>query len=422
MVVSQIVTPPFVANMAQLTTYDDITAALRASEMESFRDEYSHDFLGGTLPALNGQEHFARRRLESPIFNTSALRSWQEETLRPLVDSYLTQLASTTSLGEHPQIDLLEAGLHLLVRIGASFSGLGEITSQEQASRLLNYVESFSTGVGFEWVRLPDDERASLLTDTVRNTQKFRDEFFEPALLHRRSLIQQYENGEIQKEELPRDVLTMMLIHENKSSEDVMFREVALYLHASILTTAGAVCHSVEEITAWLDVHPEDRWILEDPDALRDAVSEVLRLHPLVPALVRRATADITMPSGMDIAAGTDVALLFRFANLEPGVYGDDAKTFNPFRTQVLPPTVSPSGFTFGGGTHMCMGRRMAGGDGKSAENGTSSDGMVSTIVQAFFRVGVAPDPVRPAQITQTTFHDHYTTYPVILTSLNTER
>jgi hypothetical protein len=41
-------------------------------------------------------------------------------------------------------------------------------------------------------------------------------------------------------------------------------------------------------------------------------------------------------------------------------VFGDDAATFNPFRT--LPEGVAPWGLSFGHGLHACLGQELAGG------------------------------------------------------------
>jgi cytochrome P450 len=409
--------PEFLTGMTHLTRYDDVSFALRSADMVIFRDEYVGPFLGGTLTALNGPAHFERRRLESPIFATPALRSWTELILRPMLDEFFDDARAERDADGNIRLDLVRAGLYLLVRVGAQIAGLDVGREREQVFELLDYVETFSVGAGFEWVRGTAKEKQPIFEATMAKTARFREEFFEPALRRRRELVDSVRRGDANQDELPRDVLTTMLLHHNDMWDDsLLFREVALYMHASIRTTTRAVYHSVDEILKWIATHPEDAGIVENTLALRGAVGEVLRIHPLLPAMVRRATARVTLPSGLVVEEGTDVGLLFAEANRDPAIFGPDADEFNPARYRSLPPTVNPYGFAFGGGPHMCMGRRMAAGDGKG--DSASTAGTITTIAQAFLRAGIERDTERSIVPNNTTYYDDYISYPAVLTKL----
>jgi len=45
----------------------------------------------------------------------------------------------------------------------------------------------------------------------------------------------------------------------------------------------------VREVTQWLDEHPEDRPLMDDPQFVQRAANEAMRLNPPTPAVYRRA-------------------------------------------------------------------------------------------------------------------------------------
>ncbi|MGQ0719835.1 MAG: cytochrome P450 [Pseudonocardiales bacterium] len=97
--------------------------------------------------------------------------------------------------------------------------------------------------------------------------------------------------------------------------------------------------------------HPEQwRLLAARPELAGTAVEELMRVNPAVPAVGRVATEDFTF-QGVDIPAGTHVALFLAAANTEPDTFDDAPFDITAQRTAQL---------TFGGGIHHCLGAWLA--------------------------------------------------------------
>ena len=109
----------------------------------------------------------------------------------------------------------------------------------------------------------------------------------------------------------------------------------------------------MSELENWLADHPEDRAKLADADFIRNAINETLRLHTPGSPKLRRASCDVTLPSGRHVREGEDVAADIAAANHDAQVFGADATAFNPRRAVS---GVQPFGVAFGAGPHTCIG------------------------------------------------------------------
>ena len=136
--------------------------------------------------------------------------------------------------------------------------------------------------------------------------------------------------------------------------EDDLLRECIFFLVASASTTTHSAPHTLLELDHWFGEHPEDLARSSHLGFLQRAVSEALRLHPPVPALLRLALADVVLSTGRRIAAGEALALDLNAVNRDPEVFGDDADRFDPDRTHGA--RTHPYGLSFGSGPHTCPG------------------------------------------------------------------
>jgi cytochrome P450 len=97
--------------------------------------------------------------------------------------------------------------------------------------------------------------------------------------------------------------------------------------------------------------HPEQwRLLAERPELASTAVEELMRINPAVPVVSRVATEDFTF-QGVEIPAGTHIALFLAAANTEPDTFDDAPFDITAQRTAQL---------TFGGGIHFCLGAWLA--------------------------------------------------------------
>ncbi len=133
----------------------------------------------------------------------------------------------------------------------------------------------------------------------------------------------------MEREALPRDLLTLMLLHPSDQwDEDLVVREAILYLAASIGTSSTATTFAVAELDGWLREHPTDRSKLQDTAFLRRVANEVLRLRATFPAIMRRAVRDVTLRTGRHFVAGDRIAVINDAVNRDPSVFGADHRYF----------------------------------------------------------------------------------------------
>lgn len=218
--------------------------------------------------------------------------------------------------------------------------------------------------------QIRDPGSCGAIAEGLTAKEEFRRQFFEPSWARRQRLIELHERGR-SEDDLPSDLLTIMLLHDRITwDSDLPTREAILYLAGATSTTSNAVNHAVAELDRWLDEHPEDRKRLDDRVFLRGVCNEALRLRQNVTALARRARHDITLSTGRVVNAGEHVAVDFIQANQDPDVFGPDAGEFNPRR--VVPKGVRPYRLAFGMGRHLCIGLPLVTTiSGRLAEEGT---------------------------------------------------
>ncbi len=114
-------------------------------------------------------------------------------------------------------------------------------------------------------------------------------------------------------------------------------------------TTTGLLGGSLE----LLDAAPDQRRILiEEPDTIRPAVDEFLRLSSPVQNLARTATREVEV-GGVTIAEGQKVMLLYASANRDEREYGPDAGRLDVRRR---PERI----LSFAYGAHHCLGAALA--------------------------------------------------------------
>ena len=148
---------------------------------------------------------------------------------------------------------------------------------------------------------------------------EFRERFFLPSRARRLDLIEQFRNGTLSDEALPRDILTILLMHDTELTmpDELMVREVAFYYLAASHTSVHTLVHATNELFTWCNQHddaPID--IVATPHQLQRFVLESMRLHPSSPEAWRRAEAEVTLARRTDGTRWRQGS--YRPANREP--------------------------------------------------------------------------------------------------------
>jgi cytochrome P450 len=131
--------------------------------------------------------------------------------------------------------------------------------------------------------------------------------------------------------------------------------ELVTLLVAGHETTATALSWALERLarhpTAW-------RRLREGDEEYLDAVvKETLRLRPVLPIVVRRLTAPMTI-GGFDLPAGVSVAPCIQLVHRRPDVY-PEPRAFRPERF-LERPAGTYTWIPFGGGVRRCLGASFA--------------------------------------------------------------
>lgn len=372
------------------------------------------DLMDGVLLTLHGQQHTARRNIEFKLFRRDFIRYYEKE-IYPL-----TARAAIEPYRQRGYMDLIDFGYRVNMNLTADFSGIDRPRgSAQETEQLLDIVKKFSEGATlFHSTRDKDEVRAE-----VREAMALFDQvFFQPSKQRREQLLRDCQNGDISADDLPRDVLMILLQHnaeaqlpEAQLSEAMMRREIAFFLQAGAHSTGNSMVHAFDEISRWCDRHPQDRERIDrDPLFLQRCVHESLRLHPASPVAWRTAACPLSLPSGDEVEAGRQVIVDLQAANTDTDIFGADAHLYNPHRQ--LESRCPPYALTFGIGVHTCFGRDLAGGSVPRGEVDRDRHylGTLTRLLATLFDNGVVPDPHNPPQRDADTERNNWGRYPVV--------
>lgn len=176
-----------------------------------------------------------------------------------------------------------------------------------------------------------------------------------------------------------RDLISLFVAEATRRGESVSgkeLRDIGInFILAGRDTTAALMTWSFYEFSQ----HPEmeARAIKEMEEQLGDEtpnhenverltylhafLSEVLRLHPPVPADTKMCLSDDVLPGGWTIKKGMEVAYMPYSFGRSKKIWGEDALTFDPERWLRMDREPSQYAFiTFNAGPRICLGKQMA--------------------------------------------------------------
>jgi cytochrome P450 len=410
--------PPFLRGVPEITSYDGVKTLLKSGALESATHEESIDFGRRTILTIDGDEHFDRRRLESPMLSRDALKSYERSILIKTIDHCLADVPPGPD--GLPECDLSELISRMLLEIGATIVGLDDVETAERSERLRQVRDPMMRAFIVEF-ELEDHE--PIIAEGLKAKDAFRDEFVQPSRERRQAEIdalrQEGDTAGLQALE-GTSLITQMLLHWDASwDDDLLVRESLLYLIASGHSTSTAITHAVNELSGWFDEHPEEYELRLDPEFLINAAMETLRLHSPTPGILRRAIEPVEIVDHgkvVSLQPGDLVSGNIAAASRDESHFGEGWNSFNPHRE--VDRTTNRYGAAFGGGTHVCIGRQLVLGNYARGEKEGEYFGVFVRILRRLYEAGIRfPDGFKPQAAHSG--HDRFEHFPVVFDGMD---
>jgi len=398
----------------RLEGYRECEMALRNSDLRQAMYDAGAVITEGTLLMLHGPPHLKRREVESRVFRRNFFKYYEKEVFPATLQH---TIAPFVAVGGG---DLIELGYRLTVNLTADFAGVDRpLKTVEETEQLIRLTKKFSEAATM--VHSTRD-RAELEAEVREAIVEFDTVFLTPSIARREALLAQFNAGQIEEDDLPRDVLTVILRAQDELQFDhsQRIREIGFYMQAGSHSTANSVVHAIEEILtrAGKDLSRWER--LKDPVFVQHCVHESIRLHPASPEAWRAPTCPMHIEGAGDLETEELVILDFFKANRDPEMFGDDADVFEPERP--APKGAMKTGLSFGFGTHHCLGRELDG--GVLAKPGTSPEkaqfGMVPLVVIKLLELGARKVPSDSPSPDPKTVRPNWGRYPIQFTGEKT--
>lgn len=374
--------------------YEAIRLALFDPNLSRTFDTRSYDegnIRDGIVSIAHGGVHRARRRIENAQFRAEVLRLYERDLFPTVMNELLDRLITAE------RVDLFPIGETLSVVLAARRAGIEyDPSSLDDLHTLVRLVDAFSQGSAILDAKDPAAVRA-----LVRSAYaEFEEKFVRPAWERRAALIDAVRSGAVTEEALPRDILTILLLHRADPALELgddgrVVREVATYLQGGTHTSAQTLVNALDLVFAEPNADVLLGRLASDTLFAQRVVHETLRLRPTTPKAKRRAEAD-TEVAGTKIPKDALVVLDLASANRDRDVFGPTADQFDPDRS--IPSHVPRWGLSFGAGAHQCPGRGVGGGFPVPGTFEVDDDhvyGLVALEVQAMAQRGVRPDRER---------------------------
>lgn len=309
---------------------------------------------------LEGSEHLTMRKLMLPAFHGERMRSYEKvmsEAINAEIDSWPLARDAGRGFPIHPRMQAVTLEVILKAVFGISE---GERYDRLRANlrELLRQTESpAAQAVGLAVTRLGAAGRFVPGAGKLREFEQLlgqtdglllaeiEERRTDPDLEDREDILSmlvgaRYEDGEPISDAELRDQLVTLLLAGHETTATALAWGFELLLRDPV-----RLGRLREEIEAG------------EEEYLRAAITEILRLRPVVPIAGRRLAGDVRA-GGLDLPAGTDVAPAIWLTHTRADVYPDPF-AFRPERFLDSGPETY-SWIPFGGGVRRCLGAAFA--------------------------------------------------------------
>lgn len=398
--------------VAVLRTVEAAKDAYRQKDLRQCLYDAGDVVMHGVLVNLHGTDHRARRRLENRLFRRDVLDYYEHELFPAVIAETLSPYV------EAGRAELVSLGHQLMMNLAAVNAGVDRPRHTPAATfrlyeQMMKFIQGATLGHSL-------GDRSRLRAEIAQALAAFDEEFLQPSIDRRHAIIDAVASGQAPEATLPRDILTILLQHEDDAlPREVILREIAFFLLAGAHTSAMSFTRTLHHIFEWTRAHPEDAdRVRSDPAFVQRCVLESIRLFPSSPIGMRRALTDVTLADGTIVQEGATVVIDLMAVNRDESVFGQNADEFDPYRA-VDPAMAGAPGLSFGHGMHACIGQELAAGTWRSMEQAADPEeerqyGLVTVAVQAMIDAGAHPDPDEAAVPDHSTARHYWGRYPVI--------
>ena len=400
-------------NTIELTDYRACEKALLEPDLKQALYDEGAILMKEVLVTLHGQPHRERRMLEMRVFRRNFFRHYEHEVIPGVFEDVLAQYR------EQGGLDVVHFGYQVMVSLAIAFAGI-DLQTKDKAEfdDLVRMLKIFGLAATLAQSNL---DREKTKVEIRATLDEFDERFFKPSAGRRMALIEKFRAGEISEDDLPMDVLTVLLRNEDQIelSRDMMLRETGFFFLAGAHTSVHSLGHAMHHLLTWCEEHPDDRQkLIDDTRLIQRFVHESFRMHPSSPHSWRKAMSEVSFLTGEVANEGDKVVVNLHEANRDTAIFGDDAAEFNPYRE--MPRGVVETGITFGIGIHNCLGRNLAAGTLPKPGDDVPADrrqlGTVTWIAHALLKLGAEKDPDDPGRIDPTITRITWEKYPVRFT------
>jgi cytochrome P450 len=378
--------------VVELDRYEDVGEAWRCPHLTTrTAGAGDEEVRAGTVVRLDGEQHKQRRRAMGQLLSRGGHKYFRDTHLFPTADAALAEVLRHPGPDGRARMEVRSWSRRVNQQLAAALVGFDDATSPEGADQLFELVDRFIRGYQgvLDNAFSPFEPDGELQHASLAARDEIVRKFYEPAIERRRHLVGLVDAGDMSRDDLPQDLLSLVAQRTDPAwSDDALAKREAIFLlGAGVHTTSNSLVWTLRELFAYFAEHPEEEKRRNDETFLLAAAHEALRLHPVTAGFVRKAEEDVELPSGTLVPQ--DALALIRSGppSAAPEVYGADARQFNPHRQ--VAKRVSANGFAFGAGPHMCFGMPIVMG----AEG---LDGSLVYLLKILMRAGVTADPESP--------------------------
>ena len=314
-----------------LSGYEEARDGFRQRHLRQALYDEGDVVMADVLVNLHGDAHRARRRLENRLFRRDTHERFERTLFPPIVAE---TLAPHVAAG---RAELVGLSHQLMMNLAASAAGVDRPQrTAEETAHLYRYLMLFIEGATLAHYT---GDRQAKQAEVAAALAAFDQEFLQPSIARRRAALAAVEAGDLDEDQLPRDVLTVLLRNQDDLdlAPDVVLRETCFYLLAGAHTSATAFVRTLHAVFELAREVPADADRARDDLAfLQRCVHETIRLQPSSPVAMRWALEPMTLLGGAEVEPGDKVVIDLMAANRDPAAFGDDAEQFNPRREDYL--------------------------------------------------------------------------------------